>query len=81
MKKKDFTASQMVLLKRIRENIIALRKKRDISQEELADLSNINRTYMGNIERCETNPSVLKLKNIAEVLGVDVSEFFKINKK
>ncbi len=77
MKKNIYKPSDKTLLKRISENIIALRKKKDISQEELADASNINRTYMGNIERCETNPSILKLKQISEVLNVDILELFK----
>lgn len=80
MKKNIYKTSDKALLKRISENIISLRKKKDISQEELADSSEINRTYMGNIERCETNPSILKLKKISDSLSVDILELFKTKK-
>lgn len=80
MKKNIYKTSDKALLKRISDNIISLRKKKDISQEELADSSEINRTYMGNIERCETNPSILKLKKISDSLSVDILELFKTKK-
>jgi len=43
------------------ERVRDLRKKKNISQEELAHLSGLHRTYIGMIERAEKN---ITLKNI-----------------
>ncbi|WP_230582028.1 helix-turn-helix domain-containing protein [Corynebacterium glutamicum] len=42
-----------------------------ISQEQLAHLSGMHRTYVSSVERGERNISVLNLLSIAGVLGVD----------
>jgi len=54
-----------------------IRKKRvekDITQEMLALQCNIDRSYMGRIERGEVNLTVEKLYMIAKVLAVDVKQ-------
>lgn len=81
MKKNKYTPAETAILKRISDNIKRLRFELDISQEDLADMSKMDRTYIGNIERCETNPTVLKLKKVAEALKIDVSELFRIKGK
>jgi transcriptional regulator with XRE-family HTH domain len=81
MKKNKYTPAETALLRRISNNIKRYRMEMDISQEDLADMSKMDRTYIGNIERCETNPTVLKLKKVADALKVDVAEFFKIKNK
>ena len=58
-----------------------IRKKRvekDITQEMLALQCNIDRSYMGRIERGEVNLTVEKLYMIAKVLEVDVKSVIKI---
>jgi transcriptional regulator with XRE-family HTH domain len=57
-----------ILGNRIRE----ARKRKGLSQEDLAFEAEIDRSYMGGIERGERNPSFKMLCMIAEVLGVDV---------
>lgn len=81
MRKNKFTPSEGALLKRIGKNIKEARKKVDLGQEELAYNSKIDRAYMGNIERGETNVTVLLLKKAADTMGVDISELFKIKSK
>lgn len=57
-----------------------IRKKRvekDITQEMLALQCNIDRSYMGRIERGEVNLTVEKLYMIAKVLEVDVKRACK----
>lgn len=55
---------------RVREQ----RKLKKISQEKLALLCNIDRSYMGRIERGEVNVTLEKIYDIARVLGVDLKE-------
>ena len=51
-----------------------LRVGRGISQEDLAHLSGMHRTYLGGIERGERNVSYANLKRLAQALAVPASE-------
>ncbi len=53
-----------------------LRKRQKISQEKLAEKAGIHRTYMGKIERGESNPPVQTVNKIAKALKVSLSELF-----
>lgn len=64
-------------LKSLGKHIRALRVKKGISQEVLAGVSEIERSYMGAIERGERNPSFDKLVSIAKALGISVPELVK----
>ncbi|MFZ6846473.1 helix-turn-helix domain-containing protein [Undibacterium sp. RuTC16W] len=50
------------------------RKAQGISQEELALKCEIDRSYMGAIERGEQNPGLLHLARIAKALSVKIEE-------
>lgn len=56
------------------KNIRFFRKQNSLSQEALADLCNLHRTYIGSVEREERNVSLSTLEVLAEALGVTVSE-------
>ena len=53
------------------------RKKKGLSQEQLAFDADVDRSYIGGIERGERNVSFLTLVKIAECLGCDISKFTK----
>ena len=53
-------------------NIRAFRKVKGISQEELADMCSLHRTYVGSVERGERNVTLSTLEVIAGALGVSV---------
>lgn len=58
-------------------NIKSERLRKNISQEKLAELTNISRNSVSLIETGKINPTILKVIDIASVLGVDVSVLLK----
>lgn len=52
-------------------NLRRLRAERGLTQEEVADRANLNRNYVGMIEREENAPTVDTLEKLAQVLQVD----------
>ena len=54
-------------------NIKSERLRRDISLEKLAELTNISRNSISLIETGKINPTILKVIDIANVLGVELS--------
>lgn len=51
-----------------------LRADRRISQERLAELSGLDRTYVSGIERGERNPSLTNILKLVAALDVRVSD-------
>lgn len=49
-----------------------LRKKKHMTQQELADKCEVTRQYVVMIERGQVNPSIKLLKKISTVLDVDI---------
>ncbi len=56
--------------KRIGERICRARKLRSYTQEELAFMSDIDRTYITRIERGKVNPSLRTLYKISRALKI-----------
>ena len=50
------------------------RKEIGISQEVLADLAGLHRTYVGSIERCERNVSIDNIEKLAIALSTDIAD-------
>jgi len=57
---------------RLARHMRALRAELGVSQERLAELAGLHRTYIGSVERCERNVSLDNVERIAQALGVDV---------
>lgn len=57
---------------RLATNLRARRKEVGLSQEVLADLAGLHRTYVGGIERAERNVSIDNIEKIASALDADV---------
>jgi transcriptional regulator with XRE-family HTH domain len=53
--------------------IRSIRQKAGYSQEKLAELSSLHRTYVGAVERGERNVSLLNIVALAQALDVPVS--------
>ncbi|BDT66695.1 hypothetical protein os1_08590 [Comamonadaceae bacterium OS-1] len=52
-------------------NMRQLRKYRQLSQEDLADLCDLDRTYISGIERKRRNLGIRNIQRIADALDVD----------
>ena len=63
-------------LKRLGARIRELRLQKGLSQEALADLAGIGRSYQSGIERGVRNCSTLHLLRLAKTLGVPVGDLF-----
>jgi putative transcriptional regulator len=64
-------------LKNLGINIKSERLRKNISQERLAELTNISRNSVSLIETGKINPTVLKVLDIASVLGTDLNTLTK----
>lgn len=64
----------MDLVNRLAHNLRRLRAARGWSQDDLAEASGLDRTYVSGIERGRRNPTLRVIERIALGLGVDPSE-------
>lgn len=55
------------------ENIRKVRNLKGLSQETLADLCDLHRTYIGSVERGERNISIDNVERIASALEINPS--------
>lgn len=62
------------ILEILATNIRLARKQVGLSQEQLADAAQIDRTYASGIERSKRNPSIMVLARIADAVGVELAE-------
>lgn len=56
-----------------------LRQAQNLSQESLALLADLDRSYMGGIERGEHNITVLNLMKISDALGVSTAHLMDLS--
>lgn len=56
------------------KNLKKYRLLKMISQEELAELSGLHRTYVSSVERGIKNISIDNMEKLANALGVDIRE-------
>ena len=74
-----FKMRRFELEKKLGTKIAYLRKSRRFSQEKLAEKTEISEIYIGEIERGDANPTLEKLKLIANALDVEISELFNFS--
>jgi transcriptional regulator with XRE-family HTH domain len=65
---------------RFGKRVRTLRERAGLSQEKLAELAGIHRTYVGGVERGERNLGLKNVFRLARALGVHVAELFTEDK-
>lgn len=68
---------RMSLRERVAKNLRRLRHERSMSQEELAHRAQVNRNYVGMLEREEYAASIDMLEKLSSALGVDPVELLR----
>lgn len=58
------------------QNFKRIRKRMNMTQEELATKMEISQSYLSDIENGRKNPSIKTVKKLADGLGVSVNELF-----
>ena len=70
------TEERKMLLKQLGLSIKLARVRKELSQEELAELAGLHRTYIGMVERAERNITVINLVQIAKALDISLDKLF-----
>ncbi|MFI3300315.1 MAG: helix-turn-helix transcriptional regulator [Candidatus Gastranaerophilales bacterium] len=58
-------------------NIKAERTRREISQEQLAEMIDVSRNTIILIETAKINPTIIKMVDIANALNIDIKELLR----
>jgi len=64
-------------LEKLADRIKSVRAEKGISQEELAYLSSLDRTYISLLERAKRNPSYYNLFKLSKGLDISLSDLLK----
>jgi transcriptional regulator with XRE-family HTH domain len=62
------------ILKIFADKVRSIRMQKGMSQEHLADLANMHRTYIGMIERAEKNITLINIEKIAKALEINIKD-------
>jgi len=58
-------------------NLRLLRQEKEMTQEELADLTGLSSRYVGSIERARVSASITVLEKLAQAMGIDPCELIR----
>ena len=66
------------ILQNFGKSIRLFRQEKNISQEELADLCGLHRTYISDVELGKRNVSLENIEKIANALSLRISDIFTV---
>ena len=61
-------------------NLRSARQTRGISQERLAELAGLHRTYVSSVERGQRNISIDNIERLAKALATTAEALLRVNK-
>lgn len=67
------------MIKAVSTNIRNIRLKKNLTQEQAAEMAGINAKYLGEVERGEKNPTALIISRLSEALRVPICEILSTN--
>ncbi len=67
------------ILVKFGERVREIRIQKGLSQENLAHIADVHRTYIGMIERAEKNITLVNIKKIANALNVKIKDLVNEN--
>lgn len=73
-----YSIDDKIYLEQLGNRIRELRTEAELSQEKLAFACDLDRTYIGSVERGERNISVINIRKIANALEIKVSVLLSI---
>ena len=65
------------ILKKFGSKVRLLRVQRNLTQEKLAEITDLHPTYIGRVERGERNLSLKNIEVFANAFGVLIEDLFK----
>jgi ribosome-binding protein aMBF1 (putative translation factor) len=77
MNELDITAAQLELRQLLADNVRRFRNARKVSQEGLAALAGLHRTYVSQVERKVVNTSVDNIAKLALALQIHAGELLR----
>ena len=63
--------------KKLGANLRAIRVSKNITQSELANTLNLDKSFVSNIENGKTNPTLSTISSLAKALGISTNELLK----
>ncbi len=63
------------------ERLRKARLAKKLSQEDLAELANLHRTYVGSVERAERNVSIDNMERLAAAVGIPLPRLLHESKR
>ncbi len=63
-------------IKKLGHKVRITRTDRGFSQEKLAEIADLNRSFVGLLERGKTNITIKNLEQIANALDIDIKNLF-----
>ena len=63
------------------ENLRKARLAKELSQEDLAELASLHRTYVGSVERAERNVSIDNMERLSAAVGVSLPSLLQEAKR
>jgi transcriptional regulator with XRE-family HTH domain len=67
----------MAPVKRVAMRVKEWRKRRGMTQEELASKTGISRSYLAHLETARQDPKLSTLEKIAKALRIDIAKLLK----